>query len=248
MPSIVTQQFADFGHPHGRRTRVHVSKTPPPQHSAVASPATPPAANYFAQASFVMSAAKLDQLPQDSLPELAFVGRSNSGKSSALNMLCNKKALARVSKTPGRTQLINLFSVPNARLIDLPGYGFAKVPGAVRQDWGKLIGGYLETRHNLRLLIVIMDIRHPLTALDEQMLDWARAAERPCHVLLTKADKLSRGAATCTLLQVRTSLKKWGDGFTAQLFSAHNALGVDEARAAIEAHIQSAGSAVSDAQ
>lgn len=187
-----------------------------------------------------MSAAKLVQLPQDTVPELAFVGRSNSGKSSALNMLCNKKALARVSKTPGRTQLINLFDVPGARLIDLPGYGFAKVPGAIRQDWAKLIGGYLETRENLRLLIVIMDIRHPLTDLDEQMLDWAKAAARPCHVLLTKADKLSKGAANSTLLQVRAALLKWGQPFTAQIYSAHSGLGVEEARVAIAAHIAAA--------
>ncbi len=196
-------------------------------------------ANPFVQASFVMSAAKLDQLPQDNVPELAFVGRSNSGKSSALNMLCQKKALARVSKTPGRTQLINLFEVPGARLIDLPGYGFAKVPGAVRQDWGRLIGGYLATRGNLALLIVIMDIRHPLTDLDEQMLDWAKAANRPCHVLLTKADKLSKGAANSTLLLQRTALRRWGEGFTVQLFSSHNALGVEEARTAIGAYIAS---------
>ena len=201
----------------------------------------PAAFNPFAQARFVMSAAKLEQLPDDGVPELAFVGRSNSGKSSALNMLCNKKGLARVSKTPGRTQLINLFDVPHARLIDLPGYGFAKVPGAVRKDWGKLIGGYLETRANLRLLIVIMDIRHPLTDLDEQMLDWAKAAQRPCHVLLTKADKLGRGASNETLLQVRAALKQWGEGFTAQLFSSHSAIGVEEARHGIQVHIQPNG-------
>ena len=209
-----------------------MSQTPPQS--------LPPVFNPFVQASFVMSAAKLEQLPNDAVPELAFVGRSNAGKSSALNMLCNKKALARVSKTPGRTQLINLFDIPGARLIDLPGYGFAKVPGAIRQDWGRLIGGYLETRSNLRLLIVIMDIRHPLTDLDEQMLDWAKAAQRPCHVLLTKADKLSKGAAGSTLLQVRTALKKWGEGFTAQLFSAHSALGVEEGRLAIAGHIAAA--------
>lgn len=185
-----------------------------------------------------MSAAKLNQLPEDELPELAFVGRSNAGKSSALNALCQKKALARVSKTPGRTQLINLFDVPGGRLIDLPGYGFAAVPGSVRQDWGKLIGGYLETRSNLKLLVVVMDVRHPLTPLDEQMLDWAQAAGRPSHILLTKADKLSRGAATATLLQVHTAIKRWGDGFTAQLFSAHAPTGVDEGRAQIASYLQ----------
>lgn len=206
-----------------------MSQSPPPK--------SPPAPNPFVQASFVLSAAKLDQLPADTLPELAFVGRSNAGKSSALNALCGKKSLARVSKTPGRTQLINLFDVPGARLVDLPGYGYAAVPGAVRQDWGRLIGGYLEKRENLRLLIVIMDIRHPLTELDAQMLDWGEAAKRPCHVLLTKADKLSRGAATSTLLQVKKALGQWGDDFTAQLFSSHSGLGVEEARIAIKAHI-----------
>ena len=184
-----------------------------------------------------MSAAKLAQLPDDAVPELAFVGRSNAGKSSALNTLCQKKALARVSKTPGRTQLINLFEIPGARLIDLPGYGFAAVPGSVRQDWAKLIGGYLETRATLRLLVVIMDCRHPLTNLDVQMLDWAQAARRPCHILLTKADKLSRGAAASTLLQVQAGLKRWGEDFTAQLFSSHTVIGVEEARSVVQAHV-----------
>lgn len=214
-------------------------KTPTPAPAAAAQAPSTPASNPFVLARFVMSAAKLDQLPNDSVPELAFVGRSNAGKSSALNMLCNKKGLARVSKTPGRTQLINLFDVPNARLIDLPGYGFAKVPGAIRQDWGRLIGGYLETRSNLKLLVVIMDVRHPLTPLDHQMLDWAKAAQRPCHILLTKADKLSRSAANSTLLQVRKGLMPWGEGFTVQLFSSHDGMGVDEARREIVAHIQS---------
>lgn len=215
-------------------------KTSPAAPAVAVQPKPQPPPNPFVLARFVMSAAKLDQLPDDDVPELAFVGRSNAGKSSALNMLCNKKGLARVSKTPGRTQLINLFDVPNARLIDLPGYGFAKVPGAIRQDWGRLIGGYLETRSNLKLLVVIMDVRHPLTDLDHQMLDWAKAAERPCHILLTKADKLSRGAANNTLLQVRKGLSPWGEGFTVQLFSSHDGTGVDEARREIVAHIASA--------
>ncbi len=238
MTVIVTQHFAEFGRPPARKTPTEESlvSTAPPRHDVAPLPAAS-APNPFLLATFVMSAAKLEQLPDDAVPELAFVGRSNSGKSSALNMLCNKKALARVSKTPGRTQLINLFDVPGARLIDLPGYGFAKVPGAIRKDWGKLIGGYLEVRSNLQLLIVIMDIRHPITDLDEQMLDWAKARNRPCHVLLTKADKLAKGAAGATLLQVRAALKHWGEDFTAQLFSSHNALGVDEARATIHAHV-----------
>lgn len=193
--------------------------------------------NPFAHTTFLMSCAKLEQLPADGAPELAFVGRSNAGKSSALNTICQQKTLARVSKTPGRTQLINLFALRggNARLVDLPGYGFAAVPDAIRRDWGKLIGGYLETRDTLKTLAVIMDCRHPLTELDEQMLDWAQAAGRPCHVLLTKCDKLSRGAAAAVLLQVRQALKARGPGFTAQLFSSHTPTGVDEARAALAA-------------
>lgn len=191
--------------------------------------------NPFAHAQFRMSCAKLEQLPADGLPELAFVGRSNAGKSSALNTLCQQKSLARVSRTPGRTQLINLFELRGgqARLVDLPGYGFAAVPMAIKRDWGRLIGGYLEHRDCLRGLVVIMDSRHPLTALDEQMLDWAAAGGRPCHVLLTKCDKLSRGAASATLLQVRKALGSRGPGFSAQLFSSLTLIGVDEARTAL---------------
>lgn len=192
------------------------------------------APNPFAHTQFVMSCAKLEQLPGDGIPEVAFVGRSNAGKSSALNLICNQTALARVSKTPGRTQLINLFAAPKGRLIDLPGYGFAAVPQAVRRDWGKLVGGYLESREVLRLLVVVMDVRHPLTPLDLQMLDWAGAAGRACHVLLTKSDKLSRGPAAAALLTVGKALAARGDGFTAQLFSAHTRLGAEAARAEIE--------------
>jgi GTP-binding protein len=199
--------------------------------------AGPAAANPFAQARFILSAARLAQLPADELPELAFVGRSNAGKSSALNVICQKKGLARVSKTPGRTQLINLFDLPGARLVDLPGYGFAAVPLSVKQDWGKLIGGYLASRDNLKLLVVVMDSRHPLTSLDEQMLDWCASAGRDCHVLLTKADKLARGPAAATLLQVQKALPRWNAGFTAQLFSSLKQTGVAEARATISARM-----------
>ena len=119
--------------------------------------------NPFAQAGFILSCARLDQLPPDALPEIAFAGRSNAGKSSALNLICGQKQLARVSKTPGRTQLINLFGVPGGRFADLPGYGYAQVPEQVRRDWGKLIGQYMEGRQNLVGIVLIMDIRHPLT-------------------------------------------------------------------------------------
>ena len=189
----------------------------------------------FDQTRFVMSCARLEQLPADAQPEVAFVGRSNAGKSSALNVICRQTGLARVSKTPGRTQLINLFSLPQGRLVDLPGYGFAAVPMAVKRDWGQLVGGYLQARDSLRLLVLMMDVRHPLTPLDQQMLDWAQASDRPCHVLLTKCDKLSRGAGAATLLLVGKALQARGSGFSAQLFSALTPTGVDAARARVMA-------------
>jgi GTP-binding protein len=203
--------------------------------------------NPFAGARFLMSAAQIAQLPEDALPEVAFVGRSNSGKSSALNVLCAQKQLARVSKTPGRTQLINLFGVPAprgtapdpetvpmiGRLVDLPGYGFAQVPLAVRRSWGELVGGYVARRSNLRGLIVLMDIRHPLTELDWQMLRWSRARNLPCHVLLTKDDKFGRGAAQSALLGVRDELRAVDAAVTVQRFSAHARTGADEARAVV---------------
>ena len=190
--------------------------------------------NPFEQACFMASAAKLAQLPGDGVAEVAFVGRSNSGKSSALNALCRQKHLARVSKTPGRTQLINLFSVPaGGRLVDLPGYGFAQVPLAIRRDWGELVGGYVENRVNLRGLVVTMDIRHPLTPLDRQMLDWCRSRELACHILLTKSDKLGRGASQSALLSTRSELAAIDPAATVQKFSSESMEGVDAARATV---------------
>lgn len=181
-----------------------------------------------------MSAARLTQLPQDEVVEIAFAGRSNAGKSSALNQLCGIRALARVSKTPGRTQLINLFELQaSARLVDLPGYGFAQVPEAIRRQWGALVGGYIETRPNLCGLVVMMDVRHPLTPLDQQMLDWAQSHGRPAHILLTKSDKLGRGAAGNALAAVRKTLAPRGDSVSVQLFSSLSGVGVDEARTAV---------------
>lgn len=195
-------------------------------------------AKLFAQASFMMSAAGLAQLPQDDTVEIAFAGRSNAGKSSALNTLCGIRALARVSKTPGRTQLINLFTLQApARLVDLPGYGFAKVPEPIRRQWGALVGGYIESRENLCGLVVMMDVRHPLTPLDRQMLDWARAHGRPVHILLTKSDKLGRGAAGNALAAVRRELQPYGESVSVQLFSALSGIGVEQARAAIAARL-----------
>src|SRR5688572_13381321 len=165
---------------------------------------------------------------------IAFAGRSNSGKSSALNALCGRKALARVSRTPGRTQLINLFELPSGeRLADLPGYGYAQVPGAVRRDWGRLVGGYVEKRRNLKGLVLIMDSRHPLTDHDHQLLAWVREAERPCHILLTKADKLNYSSGKKSLDETRKGLAAMGVKAPVQLFSAETDLGVDDARAAL---------------
>lgn len=187
--------------------------------------------NPFAQARFLMSAASAEQCPRDDAPELAFAGRSNSGKSTAINALCGQKSLARVSKTPGRTQLLNLFTLAGgARLVDLPGYGYAKVPGAIRQGWARMIGGYIEERPNLRGLVLIMDCRRPLTDYDRQMLEWVGTSRRACHILLTKADKLGYGAAKNQLLATRRTLGEMSVGAEVQLFSGETQLGVDEAR------------------
>ncbi len=170
------------------------------------------------------------ELPPPGPPELAFAGRSNAGKSSAINTLAGRRRLAFVSKTPGRTQLINFFALGDAALlVDLPGYGYAGVPGEVRRHWDELVGGYVATRDALAGVVVVMDCRHPLTDLDRRLLDWLRAAGRPVHILLTKADKLSKQAAQATLARVRRDLATACPGATAQLFSSLKREGVDEA-------------------
>ena len=182
----------------------------------------------FRHSRFLLSAAALRDLPADAGREVAFAGRSNAGKSSALNAVSGVSGLARVSKTPGRTRLLNLFEVgPGMRFVDLPGYGYAKVPEAERLRWGELLDGYLSSRRSLSGLILVMDVRHPLTDFDRQLLEFAGPIQLPVHVLLSKADKLSRGAAASTLAQVRRELRGWG---TAQLFSAHSGQGVEEAQ------------------
>ncbi|MBU0789011.1 MAG: ribosome biogenesis GTP-binding protein YihA/YsxC [Polycyclovorans sp.] len=187
--------------------------------------------NPFARATFLLSCARIEQLPDDTLPEIAFAGRSNAGKSSALNTLCGLRALARVSKTPGRTQLINLFEVPGGRFVDLPGYGYAQVPGQVRRDWGKLIEQYMQVRQTLAGVVLIMDIRHPLTDFDTQMLDWAKARHMPIHALLTKADKLGYGASKNTLLSVQKALAdREQPACSVALFSATARTGLEPAR------------------
>ncbi len=191
----------------------------------------------LAQASFSLSAARAADLPE-SRAEVAFVGRSNAGKSSALNTLARHNRLAFVSKTPGRTQLINFFSVgSDAYLVDLPGYGYAKVPPEVRRRWEDFLAAYLQDRASLRGLVLIMDVRHPLTPLDWRMLDWFAPTGRPVHILLTKADKLSRGAGLKALGEVRRALEN-RPLVSAQLFSSLSRLGVEEAEAVIAAWLQ----------
>jgi GTP-binding protein len=186
------------------------------------------------QAAFQVSAAKLSGLPADRGREVAFAGRSNAGKSSALNAITDHKGLARVSKTPGRTQLINFFRIDEERaLIDLPGYGYAQADNETRAGWDVLLGGYLESRHALRGVIVLMDIRHPLTPLDLALLEFCAHHQRPVHVLLTKSDKLGHGAQQAALQSLRARLGLLPGQFSAQLFSATRPSGVDEARAKI---------------
>lgn len=184
--------------------------------------------NPFRQAKYLMGAAQLPQLPPDSGMEVAFAGRSNAGKSSALNVLCDQKSLARTSKTPGRTQLINLFTLDvDRRLVDLPGYGFAKVSLDVKERWQATLSQYLQKRECLKGLVVLMDIRHPLKDVDVQMLMWAAEVGLPTHILLNKADKLKQGAAKNTLLKVKKEVKNIHADFTVQNFSALKRQGMD---------------------
>lgn len=182
--------------------------------------------NPYRAARYVISAHQLRQLGEDSGYEVAFAGRSNAGKSSAINMLTGQKSLARTSKTPGRTQQIVIFEIDEQRRIaDLPGYGYAKVPERLREHWRHLMKAYFERRQSLRGVVLVMDIRHPMRPFDEQMLAWCAATGVPCHVLLTKADKLKRGPAQSTLLMVRKVLPA---GSTAQVFSASSGDGLDD--------------------
>lgn len=189
----------------------------------------------YHQARFLKSANQLNQLPPDTGLEVAFAGRSNAGKSSALNAITGQKSLARTSKTPGRTQLINVFPVNESMaLVDLPGYGYAKVPERIRAHWQQVLPAYLAKRRALRGVMLIMDIRHPLKDFDRQMLAWTQEAGLPVHILLSKADKLKRGAAMQVLLAVRKELQGSFPGATVQLFSAQNKLGVDEAHQVLD--------------
>jgi GTP-binding protein len=184
---------------------------------------------YF-QASFITSAAKLSQSPEDTGYEIAFAGRSNAGKSSAINTLCQQTALARTSRTPGRTQLLNFFRIDDQRrLVDLPGYGYAAVAQDIKADWQGALADYLEKRECLRGVILMMDSRHPLKDYDIQMLEWANHIEIPVHVLLTKVDKLNRKEQAISLERVDAALKEFSLEFSVQLFSSLKRWGVDEA-------------------
>ena len=180
----------------------------------------------YRQARFLTSAARLHDLPADRGREVAFAGRSNAGKSSAINALTGRRDLARTSRTPGRTRLINFFSLDDGRrLVDLPGYGYAKVPRAMSREWGIFVGAYLESRESLAGVVVLMDIRHPLTELDRTLLDWCLAADVPVLAVLTKADKLARGRRGAALSEVRGSLSRRGDPAGAIAFSATKQIG-----------------------
>lgn len=186
----------------------------------------------YGEASYLTSAGRPAQFVDDEGREVAFAGRSNAGKSSAINRVTGRKGLARTSKTPGRTQLVNFFSLgPDRRLVDLPGYGFAKVPEAMRLGWRHLMEAYFSGRTSLTGLVVVVDCRRALGDGDRQMLEWARHAGCPVHVLLTKADKLSRGKAAEALRRAKAEL---GRGASVQLFSALKGTGVEQARAALD--------------
>jgi GTP-binding protein len=185
-------------------------------------------------ASFMLSVGELGQLPPDRGVEVAFAGRSNAGKSSAINAICARRKLAFVSRTPGRTQVMNFFDLGSGRcLVDLPGYGYAKVPSALQARWEALLGVYLRTRRALRGLILVMDARHPLTALDRRMLDWFALTGRPVHVLMTKADKLSHQAARRQRIETEEALAQLYPACSLQLFSSATSVGVEQAREAL---------------
>lgn len=190
--------------------------------------------NPFARASYLLAAHNHRQLPPDGGFEVAFAGRSNAGKSSALNAICQQNALARVSKTPGRTQQLVYFAIPpheDRYLVDLPGYGYAKVPQDLQAHWQAFLDAYFGSRDALKGLVVVMDIRHPLKDYDRQMIGYAAERGLPAHALLTKADKLGRGAAANTLQAVRKELSAmYGDSVSVQTFSGESKQGVEQAR------------------
>ncbi|NCF25368.1 MAG: YihA family ribosome biogenesis GTP-binding protein [Gammaproteobacteria bacterium] len=189
----------------------------------------------YPDARFLKSANARSQFVEDSGTEVAVAGRSNAGKSSAINVIVNRRQFARTSKTPGRTQLVNFFALREGqRLVDLPGYGFAKVSESMRRHWGELLADYFESRQSLAGLILIVDIRRKLTDFDRRMIAFAESVELPVHILLTKADKLKKGQAAAAVLDVR---KELGDRATVQQFSALKRQGEQEAREALESFL-----------
>lgn len=188
---------------------------------------------YF-QAKFINSSPDLKSTPPDTGLEIAFAGRSNAGKSSAINTLTRQTGLARTSKTPGRTQALNFFEInEQQRFVDLPGYGYAKVPLPVKKKWHQLMETYLTKRKSLCGMILVMDVRHPLTEFDWQMIEWCQHSQLPLHIILTKADKLNFGAAKNVMLQIQKELSELPTPLTLQLFSSLKKSGVDEIHAAL---------------
>jgi GTP-binding protein len=193
----------------------------------------------FSQAAFYTTVNHIKDLPMHGGKEVAFVGRSNAGKSSAINTLANHVRLAYTSKTPGRTQHLNYFALGNdSYIVDLPGYGYAKVPPEAKRHWEALLSTYLQKREELSGLVVIMDIRRPLLELDETMLDWFATTGKPVHILLTKSDKFSRQQSTLTLMKVKAYLAENYPQCSVQLFSSLKKQGVEEAEAVIAAWLK----------
>ncbi len=184
----------------------------------------------YRQATFLTSVPRVGLAPNDEGLEVAFAGRSNAGKSSALNAITSQKSLARISKTPGRTQQLNFFKIDdNRRLVDLPGYGYAKVPARIKQQWQQAMEHYFQKRRSLCGIFLLMDIRNPLTEFDRQMIEWCQHCKRPLHIALTKSDKLKFGAAKNSLLQVSRTLESEQLKASVQLFSATKKVGIDDA-------------------
>ena len=189
----------------------------------------------YRQCVYTTSAQKLSQLPEDTGTEVAFAGRSNAGKSSALNAISDHTGLAKVSKTPGRTQMINFFQVcEDKSFVDLPGYGYAKVPIAVKKHWVKTLESYLANRECLNGLVLVMDVRHPMRDQDIQMVDWCHEANLNLHILLTKADKMKKGPAMAQLHQVQAQLEEKGVSASLQLFSALKKSGIDDIHSVLD--------------
>lgn len=189
----------------------------------------------YQQASYTISAPRLEQCPTDSVAEVAFIGRSNAGKSSAINALTSQNKLARTSKTPGRTQLLNFFTLaPGRYLVDVPGFGYAKVSAEMQRQWQHQLERYLQKREVLSGLVLLMDIRHPFMDSDNMMINWCSQSAIPLHILLTKADKLAFGPGKTALLQVRKQLSEKSELASVQLFSALKNQGVDELRAKLD--------------